>query len=186
MMYWRKFLVSGLFIVFLIGFAFYLAQLVPENEALKAFILNYGYFGIFVVALISGFNLAVPIPAIAFLPVFLEAGLSYWLSIIVLTLGVTFADSLAFLIAKTGKNLVGSLGQGLFKTLEKVRSRHPLLPLVLFALFVCFIPLPNEILVIPVVFLGYRYAELLPIILLGNLVYNLLYSKGLLGIYSLI
>ena len=70
-----KFFVQGLSLVIVIGVAFYFADLARGNENLQRIIAGYGYIGIFVVSLISGFNLLVPIPAISFLPLFLESQL---------------------------------------------------------------------------------------------------------------
>lgn len=185
MMKSTRLITSALFLVVLIALAFYLARLAPESEAVSSFVASYGYLGILLISLVSGFNLAVPVPAIAFMPLFVEAGLSYWVSIVVITAGVTLADSLAYLLARTGRLVVSEKwGKQVFAILETWREKYRIAPYVLLLLFASLAPLPNEVMLVPMGLMGYRYRKLLPVILLGNLAFGILYSQGLLGIYE--
>lgn len=181
----RKLILNSILLLALFALAFYLAKQAPESETISSLVRNHGYWGIFLVSLISGFNLAVPVPAIAFLPLFLEAGLSYWATIAVVTLGVSMADSIAFLLARTGKVLVSERwGKKAFQTLEKWREMYRVAPLVALFIFASLAPLPNEVMLVPLGLMGYKYRHILPVILLGNLAFEILYSKGILEVYQ--
>lgn len=166
-------------------FAFYLASLAHENETIRAVVASYGYVGLLAVAFLSGFNLAVPVPAVAFLPLFLQSGLSFWPSIILIAVGTSLADVVAYFIGRAGRHAVHHFSHdGFVARLEHVRHRYPALPVVLLFCFVSFVPLPNEILVTPLGFLGYRIRRLLPVIFIGNMVFNLLYAAGIMTLFE--
>ena len=76
-----KMVLHFLLIAIIILGAFYIASLAGESELIKDYVSRYGYIGLFITALISGFNLLIPIPAVAFLPLFIESGLYFWPSI---------------------------------------------------------------------------------------------------------
>lgn len=171
------------FIIIFILFAIFISVEARENEFIRRSINDYGYLGIFIISLISGFNLVVPIPAITFLPAFVESGLNeYWI-ILLITAGMATADSIAFFIGKTGKQIALSGAQkGLLNKLEGIRQRSHGIPIVLLFLFAAFAPLPNEVILIPIAILGYRFITILPVIFLGNFIFNILVGAGILNL----
>ena len=182
-----KFFVQGLSLVIVIGVAFYFADLARGNENLQRIIAGYGYIGIFVVSLISGFNLLVPIPAISFLPLFLESGLSFSTTVAVISLGMTVADSAAYFLGKWGKKMTpASFGKKIEVKIKIIHEKYNWAPLVILFLFAAVAPLPNELLLVPFAFLNYRLIHILPILFAGNIVFNLLYSKGIVNIFNLL
>lgn len=168
------------------GLAFFAAKITRENSFVKELVAGYGYSGIFVVAVISGFNLAVPVPAASFIPVFTAAGLNFWVTVAIIAIGVTLADSIAYLIGKTGHQLVSAQNSGLSAYLEKLRARHSWWPIALLYLFAAFVPIPNEVLVIPLAFAGYKISHLLPALLLGNATFNILAGLGVINLFAVI
>ncbi|MEK7093887.1 MAG: hypothetical protein AAB903_00930, partial [Patescibacteria group bacterium] len=159
--------------------------LAQENETKRNIVASYGNPGIFVIDLISGFNLAVPVPAIAFLPLFLESGLSFWIGILTITLGVTMADMVAYFIGKLSFEITSQTAESrVVKKLEAIRKKYQWGPPIILFVFAAVVPLPNELLVIPMGFLGYRFIHILPPIIAGNLVFNLLYSTGVITIFE--
>lgn len=182
----RKALFKFLVIAALIATAFWLAREAQESALVQEFAAGYGYAGAFFISVLSGFNLAVPIPAISFLPLFLESGLEFWAVIVIITAGMTLADSIAYLIGKTGRQLIGSsTEQKALSRLEKMRAGHYWAPVIALFFFAGLVPLPNEIVVIPLGFLGYRLAYLLPSIFLGNGIFNLLSAAGIINLFKL-
>jgi len=180
-----KLIGSGIFLLVFVSGMFYLANLVQENEALRETVVAYGYPGILIVSLISGFNLAVPIPAISFLPLFMESGLDFWTTIIVITIGVTIADTIAYFLGRFGFELTSGISEGkIFKKLASIHKQYPWGPPLLLFFFAALAPLPNEVLVIPMGFLGYRFIHIFPAVLLGNFIFNLLYSTGVITIFE--
>ncbi len=184
-----KIAVQIAFLIAVVALAFYLATVASNSEVLRTMIAEYGYVGIFVLALLSGFNIVVPIPVVSFMPLFLESGLSFWITIALISLGMSCADALSFILARAGKRIASEseFAEKIltrFQGLEKSYYRYPLAVLFIFASVA---PFPNEVLLIPAAFfLGYRLRELLPIILAGNLVFNILFAKGLLNLFNLL
>jgi membrane protein YqaA with SNARE-associated domain len=178
-------LLHTIVVVGIIVLAFYLAYIVRNNVLIQDIIRSYGYLGVFVVAMISGFNLAVPIPVIAFLPLFLESGLEFWTTLLLAAVGTTIADTLAFVIGGAGRHIISpSMGNKLIKKLEKIRERYQWAPLGVLFIFAMVAPFPNEILLLPLGFLGYRIIQIMPIVFVGNFIFNLLYALGATSIFK--
>ena len=174
---------KGVIVAAILAGGFYLAHLIQNNSTAAEIVGNYGYFGAFIISIIGGLNLVVPVPAVAFLPVFLESGLNFWFLILIMGIGVTLADSVAFFVGKLGHEFAHHAGHGAsLRWVRHVRERHPLAPFFAAFFFSVFVPLPNEILMVPLGFLGYRFVYIFPIVLVGNLFFHLLYATGTLGI----
>ncbi len=177
---------KGLALLAIFALAFFLAHLARENELVRQTVENLGYLGVLIVSFISGFNLAVPIPAVAFLPLFLEAGLSFWICALIITFGMTVADSLVYAFASFGRRVLFDVwGRNIRVRLDSLRVKHIFLPLLVLFFFAAFAPLPNEVLLIPMAFFGYKIKNVLPVIFLGNLVFVFLYSAIILGLFSI-
>lgn len=98
---------------------------------------------------------------------------------------MTMADSVAFLIAKFGGNLTVPKGNGLLHKLTKLKEKYDATPLIVLFLWSIFAPLPNEVILIPMGVMGYRTRHILPIILLGNFIFNLGTGFGLIELFQL-
>lgn len=167
-----------------IALALYFARLASGNEMIQEIVASYGYIGIFVAALVSGFNLFVPIPAASFVPLFIESGLSFWPTVFVISIGMTSADMLSFILACAGRDIASeSLGQKVFEKFHNLREKYYRSPLLVMFLFAAFAPLPNEMLLVPAAFMGYKARVLIPIVFAGNVIFNILFAKGLLKIF---
>lgn len=167
--------------------AFWLAEKAGENEFIRQIISEYGYGDIFVVTLASGFNLAVPVPAVSFMPLFIEAGLNKWAVFAVIVFGVTVADSIAYAFGRTGRMLLAlDPERRMTARLERLRARFRFAPHAALFLFASLVPLPNEILVVPLGFLGYRLRSLLPPLFLGNAAFNALSGFGIMRLFEVL
>ena len=171
--FWKPFF-EILFLLAVVAFAIYLASLAQESGFVKKFILDYGYVGISLLSIISGLNIIVPIPIIAFFPLFIAAGLNQWLVILIVVIGITIADGISYIVGDIGRNVISERVKKKMKHLERLRDQYYWLPLVVLFLFASFVPFPNEVLVIPMAFLGYRLIHMLPLLLVGNAVFNIL------------
>ena len=182
-----KIFLQAVFVILLIVLAVWFSRVVGSSEVVASAISRFGYLGIFFVSVLSGFNLVVPIPAIAFLPVFLAAGLNFWLTIAVVTLGMTTGDSVGFLLGDTGRKLVkGRYNSRVNVLLERFRSKHALWPYVVLFLYASFAPVPNELMVIPMSFAGYRLRYVFPIVFAGNFLFNTLAAFGVIQLFGLL
>jgi membrane protein DedA with SNARE-associated domain len=107
----------------------YVGQVASGSTELKSIVSGYGYLGLFIVSVVAGFNLAVPMPAVALMPLFMESGLSFSISILIMTAGMTVADIIAFALARLGRKLATkSFGNEFFRKIDFFRdkfSRNP-------------------------------------------------------------
>jgi len=181
-----KIILQGVGLLVIIALAFYLASLASDSELVREIVSSYGYVGIFLISILSGFNFVVPIPAVAFLPLFLESSLSFWPTIFLITLGVTSADTMSYILARAGKHIASqSFGENMFKGFNRLNVTYPRAPLVLLFFYASFVPLPNELLLVPMALSSYRLREIIPILLVGNFVHQLLYAKGILSVFNI-
>jgi len=146
---------------------------------------DYGYIGIFVISLIGGFNFAVPVPVVSFLPLFLELEKSGVLAVLIIAIGSTFADTIAYLIGRMGRQFFHPRA-GVLARLNKMRNRYYWSPLIALGLFAAFVPFSNEIFVVPLGFMRYRMRHMFLPLLLGNLVFNILSAFGVLSLFNLL
>lgn len=182
-----KLLLQATFIVTVIALALWAAQFAQENTAVQTFVSSYGYIAIFLVSIVSGFNLIVPIPAVSFLPLFLESGLNLWVVLSIMTVGVTLADSIAYLIGKSGRYIATMKNYSkYFAKLDALRTRYRRAPLFILFVFASIAPLPNEVLVIPMGFMGYRLREIILPVLLGNGVFNIITAFGIMSLFQIL
>lgn len=172
-------------VVFVIAiFAFWLSKLTLENDSIQSIVSAYGYAGIFLISAISGFNLIIPIPVATFLPVFLNAGLDFWYVILAISFGMTMGDTLGFLVGKAGKVVLTVHMRRMMKKLEGWQKKNPKSPLIFLSIYSAIAPLPNELVVVPLAFMGYRLKHVFPIIFIGNFIFNILLAKGIITIFN--
>ena len=171
-------------VVAVIALGMLAATQLADNAHAKELVARYGYAGVFVIAVISGFNLVVPIPAVAFMPVFIVAGLDFWTSVLVISAGMTIADTIAFMLGRTGRKVLEAKESAALARLERFRAKGRGMPLVAMFVYASVAPLPNEVLAVPLGLMGYRVREIVPPLLAGNVLFNTLTSTGLLGVYG--
>lgn len=152
------------------------------NLEVVAAVQRFGYAGLFAVSAVSGFNLLVPIPIIAFFPFLMQAGLAPAPALIVIASGMTVGDLVGFLLGRAGRKLVER--PHWLVRLERLQARHRLAPYVLLFLYAAFIPLPNELVVIPMALIGCRMLGVVGAALGGNLIFNSLAAAGFQGVFS--
>jgi len=153
---------------------------------IEAFVSVYGYPAMFGVALISGFNIIVPIPAVVFVPLMTASGLSLWITLLVIMVGMSLGDAIGFLLGRYGRRALEERTPPLFfLRYESFIRSHPL-SLFLFVFFYgAFVPAPNEVIVIPLALSGCGWKKLLPPLFLGNAVFTILAAFGVISLFSL-
>lgn len=178
---------AALSVLVVVGVVVISLQLV-ESEVVQRLVSSLGYIGIFIISVVSGFSIAVPVPTIAFLPLFIGSGFSFWPLLIVMTVGMTAGDAIGYLLGSTGRKLAEARAAAIkdgrvYHTLTAFHRRHRLWPFVFFGVYVSLVPAPNEIIVIPMAFMGYRFRYMLPIMLVGNFIFNTLAAFGINSIF---
>lgn len=178
------FILRFIVLVAVIVVGFWAAAFVSGNEMIKDFVAQYGYFGLFSLSILSGFNLAVPIPIAAFLPVFIISGLDFWTSILIMAVGTTIADTIAFQLGRVGRQMLGKKPGRHVAALEKMQKSHPWTPPLLMFLYASFAPLPNEVLAIPLGIMGCRSRSIIPALFFGNVIFNSLFAFGIVSLHG--
>ena len=153
------------------------------NERILESIARFGYVGVFIAAAISGFNLLVPIPAIALFPLIVQAGLHPVIAVAVIAAGMTTGDMLGYALGRLGRRLVEN--PRWLRWLSDKRERHRLAPYVILFVNAGFSPLPNEVFVIPMALIGCTWYGVLAAALSGNLIFNSLMAAGITTIFDL-
>lgn len=158
-----------------------------ESDTVRNLVQSFGYPGIFFIAVLSGFNLAVPIPAIGFYPLFVELGFISGIVIGVVSLGMVVGDAIGYLIGSAGKDAVSDTkAEKYLRFLTSLHEKHPFLPYGFLFIYAAVVPLPNELIVIPMALAGYRFLPMGVMLCIGNIVFNILGAFGIVSVISLI
>lgn len=155
-----------------------LGRVALHNTVVQGLVAHYGYGGVFAVAVASGFNVLVPVPAFAFVPLFIASGLDFAPTVALIVAGVTLADMVGFFLGRAGRDIDGVRHAKAVRRLEKFRERHRVMPLVFMALYGAFAPLPNQVIAVPLGLMGYAAYEVFVPILFGNIVFNTMAAAG--------
>ncbi len=153
---------------------------------IEAFVSVYGYPAMFIVALISGFNVLIPIPAVAFVPLMTAAGLSLWITLFIIVVGMSLGDTIGYLLGRYGRKAIeGRTLPFFFLHCDSFIKRHPK-ALFLFVFFYgALVPAPNEIIVVPLAVLECRWTKVLLPLFLGNAVFTIIATFGVISLFSL-
>ena len=178
--------VFGLIIIGIWVAALYLANYIANNDTARNLVGQFGYLGIFVVSIVAGLNVFVPIPAATFVPVFTAAGLWIPLIIIVLALGTTIADMIGYFIGRLSKEFAEENYPRTYSRLLFLSEEHHNLILPLLFLYAAFVPFPNEAIIIPLALIGFKFRKFLIPLILGNLINQTALAYGAVNIFALI
>lgn len=180
-------LVLLLFLIGVILFAsLFLTQYVSNNDHAQQIVQDYGYVSILLISLISGLNILVPIPAATFVPIFTAGGISLLVVIILLIIGTLAADIIAYITGRLGSKVTSSHYPGLQKKLVSLYSNNEKwLPYFVFG-FAAFIPIPNEVYLIPLGIIGVKLQQFFIPLLLGTTLYQSLAAFGVENIFKYI
>ena len=183
----RKSIIKLLWVAVVFVFMYWLTHLVQDNGVVRNLVLNLGYPGVLLVSLVSGFNLLIPIPAPFFIPVFVEAGLSIWVIIFFIIIGTSIADSISYVIGVVGREFAKSLKRReLFRWLDTLRNKYYWGPIVVLFFFAALVPLPNEIILMPLGFMGYKIRHVLISYVAGNIIFTTLSAFSIVNIFNII
>jgi hypothetical protein len=136
-----------------------------------------GVPGLFGLSVLSGFG---PVPIITFFPALLEAGFRPVVALVTISLGMTTADCVGALIGRLGRSVVSPRGSEFSAWVERNHREHPFVLWGGLMFYAAFVPLPNKLLVIPMVWLGISPVRILPAVFVGNFIFNAIAANGLL------
>ena len=154
-----------------------------RSEQLIAVISQFGYIGIFLTGFITGFNLFVPIPAASFFPLFEKAGHDPFVTIVLLSLGMVIADMIGYFLGYIGKKSI-SVSHPFMKRIVQISTLHPVLLFLCIFAFAAFLPISNELFVIPLAYIGVRFSLVFFAVFFGNIIFNILFTQGTMALSS--
>ncbi|OGN05777.1 MAG: hypothetical protein A2750_04305 [Candidatus Yanofskybacteria bacterium RIFCSPHIGHO2_01_FULL_45_42] len=180
-------LVRVVLILFVIILALWASWAIKDSDFVSGIVKQFGYAGIFLIAVVSGFNLVIPVPAISFLPIFLASGLNVLAVVSIIAAGMTLADFVGYLLGKAGRYMaLSAFERRVINKFERFKDKLHWSPALALFLYASFVPLPNEVIVLPMAFLGYRFTHIFFPVFFGNMVFNSLYAAGVVNILKLI
>lgn len=135
------------------------------------------------IAIIGGLNIFVPIPAVTLTPVFTASGLYLPFVILALTAGTLIADYIGYLFGNVSRPLLYNQYPKIIAWLENKITTKPTLLIPITFLYAAFIPLPNEVLVIPLAVLGIKFRRILLPLIFGNLLNQAIYATSIQTIF---
>ena len=152
------------------------------------YIERFGYGGLFFVSAISGFNIVVPLPVSSFFPTLMAAGFTPSMTIVVISLGMLAGDSVGYILGRTGRSMVGDSKKEykIIKIIKKAEKKHPLLPYGVLVLYAAFVPLPNELIVIPMGYLRFRAPLIFISLFVSNILFNIVVASTFVGLSGII
>ena len=143
------------------------------------------YLIIFLLSFFGGTSIIIAFPYYLFVIILGAGGLNPLLLGLAAGTGVILGDSISYLVGLKGKTVLPNFLQNKFKRLHNWLLNGPplLIPGFLF-LYGAFIPIPNDIIVIPLGLAQYPYFKLIIPLGFGNILFNIMLAS--LGYYRLI
>lgn len=141
------------------------------------------YIALFFMALLGGSSVFIPFPYYVFVISFGALGLSPFVLGFVSALGTATGDATTYYFARKSRVIISSRMEKFFsQTLEACTKKHPkLVPLFTF-FYASFLPLPDDLIMVPAGLMKYPFKRLIASLFLGKLVFNtLLAFSGLYG-----
>lgn len=167
------------------GLALYFSQQLSESTAIVSLVEKFGYFGVLFTGIVAGLNTFVPLPAATFTPIFINAGLSIPLIVLVLAIGTLIADSLGFALGHVSRELIKRKYPKIFGFFTKLQQEHTALIIPVVILYASFVPFPNEAILIPLALAGAKLRTLLVPLIIGNIIHQLILVYGVKNILAL-
>ncbi len=171
-------------VVFSLIFTF--AGMVLQSASLQASVAQFGYVGILVASYVAGMNIVVPVPITAFVPIFTAAGLSLFDVIGFMIIGTILADLTGYVIGVMSRRFVDEETVVWYRRLKRLAENHRRWILPATFLFIAFVPLPNETIIIPLALLGYSFRALVVPVVLGTTVNVTLLALGFNSVFAVL
>ncbi len=155
-----------------------LAIVAAQNEAFAERVVSLGYLGVVIAAYISGLDVVLPMPAVAFVPVFTAAGFALPVVIALMVVGTVLADLTSYLIGYYGRRVRTIQEAQWYARMQRMVHERKRLILPFVFVYASIVPLPNELIIVPLSLLGYRIRMLVLPLLLGTIVHITIFALG--------
>ena len=175
-----------LIITLLLSLSIYLTKYVANDLAAQLFVQDFGYIGVLLISFIAGLNLFIPVPAATFIPIFTAGGISLLTAIPLLIIGTMTANLLSYVVGRLGNQFTRlhypRIQQKIFRLYFE---RRELLPYLVFC-FAAFIPVPDEVYLIPLGIIGVKLREFIVPLFLGTVFFQTMTALGFQNIFQII
>jgi membrane protein YqaA with SNARE-associated domain len=171
----RKEIIIGFIIILFILWSFILVYYSPQ-KIVSMIGTNNGYLIVFVLGIIGGTAILIPFPYYIFIITFGAGGLNPFLLGIFAAIGDMIGDSTSYGIGYHGSIILSGKIQKKINKFAKhcsTKSNFILLSLFLF-LYGALIPIPNDVVILPLSAAKYKYWKLMIPLGLGNIVFDTL------------
>lgn len=135
--------------------------------------LTNGYGVVFLLAIIGGTSLFIPIPYFLVVGTFAIAGLNPFILGICAGIGIFIGDSTSYYIAYRSRELTS---KNISRTFEKIHNwcvnKNSLLFPILIGLYAAIVPLPDDIIIVPAGLIKYPFWRIAVPLLIGKIIFN--------------
>ncbi|MBS3079725.1 hypothetical protein J4218_06395 [Candidatus Pacearchaeota archaeon] len=179
----KKELIVGLMILLFILWSFILYNFPPET-IIRFIGINNSYIVVMILGLLGGTSILFPFPYYLFVITFAAGGSNPILLGICTGLGVILGESTSYLVGYHGRVILSENYKKIFNRLNKYCEKTQNTIILSIALFVygCFVPFPNDFLILPLGAARYNYWKLMIPLGLGNICFNIMLAFA--GIYG--
>lgn len=170
-------------LIFFVFWTFFIYKFSPE-KIIEMVGLNNSYLVVLFVSFLGGVSIIFPLPYYLFVMTFAAGGSNPFILGIFAGVGLTLGDSTSYLFGFHGGEIIPQKYQKNFeKILKKFISYPKYLRALLIFIWGSIVPLPSDILTIPMGILKYPYKKLIIPLGLGHIVFNtILAVSGYYGI----
>lgn len=169
----------------LFSFSIYLTNHVTNDLSAQQFIQQFGYIGIFLISFITGLSLISPVPAATFSPIFTAGGISLFTTITLAVIGTMCANFISYFIGRLGHDFTNTHYPKIQKKIFSIYlEKRVLLPYLVFG-FTAFIPIPDEVYLIPLGVIGVKIREFILPLFLGTVFFQTVTAFGFHNIFQI-
>lgn len=180
------FLYITFIVIAIFSLSIYLTKYVANDIGAQLLVQQFGYIGVLLVGFITGLSMISPVPAATFTPIFIAGGISLFTAITLSIIGTMCANFVSYYIGKLGHDFTNAHYPKIQKRILKIYSeRKEILPYLVFG-FAAFIPIPDEVYLIPLGIIGVKVREFILPLFLGTIFFQTLTAFGFHNIFSLL
>ena len=161
-----------------------LARHITKNDNAQMFVQEFGYFGVVVISFIAGINAIVPIPAGSFVPIFTAAGLELDVIILMLIIGTTLADLLAWYVGVLGRKITLHNYPRLAEFTDWIQQKNIWVIMLFVFVYASIAPVPNEVILIPLALVGIKLRYLFVPLIMGTIIYQTAFAFGIQNLFE--
>lgn len=164
----------------------YITNHVTTNEDAQEFVQEFGHVGVLLISFVIGVSVISPVPAGTFSPIFTAGGIDIITVILLAVVGTMLANFVSYFIGRLGHDFTNTNYPKIQKkVIEIYEEKKAMVPFLIFG-FAAFIPLPDEIYLIPLGVMGVKIRDFIIPLFLGTLFFQTVTALGFQNIFQLV